>query len=187
MAGSANGALRNPFEKNHSLVLAATGRFFFVNRARRAASQGTNMKTMLVSLALATAAVSTAQAEHYRPSVVRDTTIVGAVAGALIGGHNGNRWAEGAIVGAAAGAVVGAVVDSNRSSHVEYRHRHVRPAPVVVVNPAPVVVVNRAPRRVVYVDAYPPPVVVSRPVVVIDSHRHGHRHHHRHRHHHHRY
>ena len=144
------------------------------------------MKTILVSLALAVGAVSTAQAQHYRPSVVRDTTIVGAVAGALIGGHNGDRWAEGAIVGAAAGAVVGAVIDNNRPARVEYGHYHqVTPAPVVVVNPAPVVVVNRAPRRVVYVDAYAPPVVISRPVVVIDGHRHGYRHHrghHRYRH-----
>ncbi len=138
------------------------------------------MKTILVSLALAVGAVSTVQAQHYRPSVVRDSTIVGAVAGALIGGHNGDRWAEGAIVGAAAGAVVGAVIDNNRPARVEYGHHHqVRPAPVVVVNPAPVVVVNRAPRRVVYVDACPPPVVVSRPVVVINGHRHGHGHHHR--------
>jgi len=137
------------------------------------------MKTILVSLAVVMGVATTAQAQHYRPSVVRDSTIVGAVAGALIGGHNGDRWAEGAIVGAAAGAVVGAVIDNNRSERVEYRHHsHVTPAPVVVVNPAPVVVVNRAPRRVVYVDSCPPPVVVSRPVGVINRHRHGHHHHH---------
>jgi hypothetical protein len=151
----------------------------FVNLGGGAASLGAIMKNILVSLALVMGVATTAQAQHYRPSVVRDSTIVGAVAGALIGGHNGDRWAEGAIIGAAAGAVVGAVVDNNRSERVEYRHHHhVSPAPVVVVNPAPVVVVNRAPRRVVYVDSCPPPVVVSRPVVVINRHRHGHHHHH---------
>ncbi|HYD85117.1 MAG TPA: glycine zipper domain-containing protein, partial [Opitutus sp.] len=65
------------------------------------------MKTLLVTLALAAATVGTARAEYYRPSIVRDSTIVGAVAGALIGGHNGDRWAQGALIGAAAGAVVG--------------------------------------------------------------------------------
>lgn len=147
------------------------------------------MKTMLVTLALATAAVSTAQAEHYRPSVVRDTTIVGAVAGALIGGHNGDRWAEGAIIGAAAGAVVGAVVDNNNSPRrVSYRN-HVEPvalvpcAPTVgtvIVSSPPVVYVERAPaRRVVYVDRGP--IVVSRPVIHVSlGSRHGHHRDHRH-------
>jgi hypothetical protein len=35
---------------------------------------------------------------------------VGAVAGGLIGGHNGDRWAEGAVIGAAAGALIGAAI-----------------------------------------------------------------------------
>lgn len=153
------------------------------------------MKTLLVTLALAAATVGTARAEYYRPSIVRDTTIVGAVAGALIGGHNGDRWAQGALIGAAAGAVVGVAVDNSRPA-VVYRERTIQPvavvadAPTIVTQPAPqVIVVNPAPSpRVVYVERHAPPVVVvRRPVVYVsgghrhyhhgyrDVHRHGHR------------
>ena len=137
------------------------------------------MKTLLLTLSLATAAVSTSQAEIYRPSVVPQTTVLGAVAGALIGGHNNDRWVQGAVIGAAAGALVGTAVDH---SGPRYSEREIRPgydygqecAPVVVA-PAPrVVYVNPAP-RVVYVA--PRPVYVHRPVVYVDrnyGHRHGH-------------
>ena len=155
------------------------------------------MKPLLLTLTLATALASSAKAEYYRPSVVRDTTVVGAVAGALIGGHNGDRWAQGALIGAAAGAVVGTVMDNSQPRRVEYRERVVEPVAVVpcaptvgttVVTTAPrVVYVNQAPpTRVVYVDACPPPVVMARPVVVINAGRHygyraPHRHYHGHR------
>ena len=124
------------------------------------------MKTLLLTLSLATAGVSTAQAEIYRPSIVRETTVLGAVAGALIGGHNNDRWAEGAVIGAAAGALVGVAVDNSRPV---YRSREIRaPYYRTVVTPAP---------RVVYVDPYPRAVIVRRPVVYISNDR-SHRHHH---------
>jgi hypothetical protein len=124
------------------------------------------MKTLLLTLSLATAGVSTAQAEIYRPSIVRETTVLGAVAGALIGGHNNDRWAEGAIIGAAAGALVGVAVDNSRPAYYgrEIRAPYHRP------------VVRHAP-RVVYVDPYPRAVIVGRPVVYISNDR-SHRHHH---------
>ncbi len=151
------------------------------------------MKPLLVTLALAAATVGPVRAELYRPSVVRDTTIVGAVAGALIGGHNGDRWAEGALIGAAAGALVGTAVDHSRP--VVYRERTIQSvvvvpnAPVVVAHPPPaprVVVVHPAPSpRVVYVERHVPAVVVRRPVVYVTPRGHYHSHHH-HRHHSHR-
>lgn len=141
------------------------------------------MKPLLLTLALATATVGTVRAEYYRPSVVRDTTIVGAVAGALIGGHNGDRWAEGALIGAAAGALVGTAVDHSRP--VVYRERTIQPvvvvsdAPTIVTEPPPrVVVVHPAPGpRVVYVERPAPVVVVRRPVVYVTPRGHHHHHH----------
>lgn len=146
------------------------------------------MKTLLVTLSIALAGASTASAEIYRPSVVGRTTVLGAVAGALIGGHNGDRWAEGAVIGAAAGAVLGTVAD--QSQPVRYSSREI--APVMVVSDAPVigapgptvVYVNTPPPppQVVYVESYPLPVVV-RPVIHFSTgwrsgydwgHHHGH-------------
>lgn len=131
------------------------------------------MKTLLLTLSLATAVVSTSQAQIYRPSVVRDTTVLGAVAGALIGGHNNDRWAEGAIIGAAAGALIGSAVD--QSGPVAYRQRVIQPVSVVacaptVVTAAPRVVYFNPPSpRVVYVQSYARPVIVSRPVVYVSN------------------
>jgi hypothetical protein len=102
------------------------------------------MKTILLALSLAAAGVSSAHAQLFQPAITRDT-VLGAVAGALIGGHNHDRWAEGAVIGAAAGALVGATVDQPRP--VVYRQ-----APVTVVTPAPVVA--QAP-QVVYVESAP--------------------------------
>src|SRR5829696_3892907 len=67
------------------------------------------MKTILVTVSLALAGVSSVQAQIFRPSV-GNGAVVGAVAGGLIGGHNGDRWAQGAVVGAAAGALIGAAL-----------------------------------------------------------------------------
>jgi hypothetical protein len=67
------------------------------------------MKTLLVTVSLALAGVSTANAQVFRPSV-GGSAVVGAVAGGLIGGHNGDRWAQGAVIGAAAGALIGAAM-----------------------------------------------------------------------------
>jgi hypothetical protein len=120
------------------------------------------MKTLLLTVSLAIAGVSTSQAEYYRPSIVRETTVLGAVAGALIGGHNNDHWVQGAVIGAAAGAIVGVAIDN---SHPGYHGREIQPYYPPVVSHGP---------RVVYVDPYPR-YVVRRPIV-----RHGHHHHHHH-------
>ncbi|HTO03482.1 MAG TPA: YMGG-like glycine zipper-containing protein [Opitutus sp.] len=124
------------------------------------------MKTLLLTLSLAVAGVSTSQAEIYRPSIVRETTVLGAVAGALIGGHNNDRWAEGAIIGAAAGALVGVAVDQSRPVYSSREIRAPYHGPVVTHAP-----------RVVYVDPYPRAVIIGRPVVYISNDRSHHRHH----------
>lgn len=118
------------------------------------------MKTLLLSLTLAAVGVSSVQAEIYRPSAVGPSTVLGAVAGALIGGHNNDRWAEGAIIGAAAGAVIGSVVD--QSQPAVYSDREIRP--VAVVGNAPCV--TDYPPQVVYTNPAPRVVYVQRPVYV---------------------
>ncbi len=145
------------------------------------------MKTLLLTLSLAAAGVSTASAQTYSPTVAR-STVLGGIAGALIGGHNHDRWAEGAVIGAAAGAILGTVVDqapapvAYAQPQVVYAQPQVvngscAPAPqatqvVYVSSPPPVQVVQVAPApRVVYVNGYAParcyvapaPVVVVRP------------------------
>lgn len=140
------------------------------------------MKKLFLALLVTVAGSTVASAQIYRPSVVGQSTVLGAVAGALIGGHNNDHWAEGAVIGAAAGAVVGSVVDSQRSSlPVVYSQSSIAPVAVVAdapmigaqsqityASPAPqVVYVNAAPQRVVYVDPYP--VYVSRPAVYIGA------------------
>jgi hypothetical protein len=146
------------------------------------------MKTLLLSLSLAIGAMSTAHAEIYRPSIVGNTAVIGAVAGALIGGHNNDHWAEGALIGGAAGALVGVAIDQSQP-RVYRQSQSCEIAPVVQVPCAPVY--SSAP-RVVYVPARPRvvyvhPVVVSRPVVYVSNghrdyrgHGHGHGHGRRH-------
>jgi len=134
------------------------------------------MKMLLLTVSLATAGVGTSQAEIYRPSIVGQSTVLGAVAGALIGGHNDDRWVQGAVIGAAAGAIIGSAVDHSRP--VVYQEREIRPvysrAPMVVTHAPRVVYVEPSP-RVVYVESYSRPVIVTRPVVYISNHRsHGH-------------
>lgn len=109
------------------------------------------MKTILLALSLAAAGVGSAHAQLFQPAITRDT-VLGAVAGALIGGHNHDRWAEGAVIGAAAGALVGATVDQPRT--VVYS----QPPPPVAVVPAATVVTS-AP-QVVYVQQARPVRVV---------------------------
>ena len=80
-----------------------------------------NLKAILLTLGLSTAAASAANAQIFVPSAVANGTILGGIAGALIGGHNHNSWGEGAVIGAAAGAVIGsAVADSQAQSRVVY-------------------------------------------------------------------
>ncbi|HWA08257.1 MAG TPA: YMGG-like glycine zipper-containing protein [Opitutaceae bacterium] len=122
------------------------------------------MKTIILALSLAVAGVSSAHAQLFQPAVTRDT-ILGTVTGALIGGHNHDRWGEGAVIGAAAGALFGATVDQPRT--VVYRQPVVAVAPptavVYVEQPQPVQVVRVvAPAPVVYYAATP--VVVTAPV-----------------------
>ena len=82
------------------------------------------MKTLLVTVSIALAGVSSTQAQIFRPSV-GNGAVVGAVAGGLIGGHNGDRWAEGAVIGGVAGALIGAALTPQQP--VVYQ-----PAPAVV-------------------------------------------------------
>ena len=137
------------------------------------------MKTLLVTVSLALAGISSAQAQIYRPAV-GNGAVVGAVAGGLIGGHNGDRWAEGAIIGGVAGALIGAAVSQPEPVYRQPAPQVVYnpPAPVVVqsapvvqnapvVAPAPVVV--EAQPQVVYVQPQPQPrvVYVERPAVTV--------------------
>ena len=115
------------------------------------------MKTLLLTLSLVAAGVSTATAQVYQPNVVNGS-ILGGIAGALIGGHNHDRWGEGAIIGAVAGGLIGSAVQPARP--VVYQTQPVAvvqsvanaqmvpPAPVVAA--APTVYASSAP-QVVYV------------------------------------
>ncbi len=143
------------------------------------------MKTLLVTVSLAIAGMSSAHAQVFRPSV-GSGAVVGAVACGLIGGHNGDRWAQGAIIGGVAGALIGAAISPQ---HPAYH----TPPPVVyhtpggygqqvytqpgttVVHDAPMVqnapvyyeqapqVVHAAPPQVVYVESAPRVVYVPAP------------------------
>ena len=123
------------------------------------------MKTIILALSLAVAGVGPAHAQLFQPVITRDA-VLGALAGALIGDHNHDRWGEGAVIGAAAGALLGATVDQPRA--VVYSQ-----APVVqvapVVSPAPQVVYVEQSRPVQVVRVFEPAPVVyyaSAPVVV---------------------
>lgn len=159
----------------------------YANTARRLTCA---MKILLVTVSLAAATAGTVQAEMFRPSTVAGATI-GAVAGGLIGGHNGDRWAEGIVIGAVAGGLIGSAVTPRETrvyeapSQVVYAPSippvatvpdaprvieqpttqlvYAQPAPQVVYAPAPQVVYVPAPPRVVYVE--------PRPVVSFSYHR----------------
>jgi hypothetical protein len=148
------------------------------------------MKTMLVTLSLALAGVSSAQAQMFRPSV-GNGAVLGAVAGGLIGGHNGDRWAEGAVIGAAAGALIGAALTPQEPVYsapppvyrapVEYGQRVYTSGATTVVHAAPGIAdapmvpdaptvgysvptqVVHAPPQVVYVESAPRVVYVPAP------------------------
>jgi uncharacterized protein YcfJ len=103
------------------------------------------MKTLVVTLSLALAGVSTAQAQ-VRPSTATGA-VIGAAAGGLIGGHNGDRWAEGMVLGTVAGAIIGSAVGQQQDRAYEQTQVY-QPAPQVVYQPAPIqqsVVVPNAP------------------------------------------
>lgn len=108
------------------------------------------MKTqaLLLTLSLAAAGISPAHAQVFRPNAVANGAVIGGIAGAFIGGHNHDRWGEGAIIGAAAGALLGAVVDQPRQ--VVYTQPVIQP--VALVQAAPVACASQAP---VYVEVQP--------------------------------
>lgn len=127
------------------------------------------MKTLVLALSLAAAGVSTAGAQVYQPAITNGT-ILGGIAGALIGGHNHDRWGEGALIGAVAGTLLGAAVEQPRS--VVYAQ-----PPVTVIQAAPTVpnaqivaaapgvgtqqmVVQQQPVQIAYVPYYAPAPVV---------------------------
>lgn len=139
------------------------------------------MKTLIATLTLALAGVSSTQAQMFQPSATRGA-VLGAIAGAFVGGHNHDRWGEGALIGGVAGALLGAAVAPQEQVYqappvVYSQPAYVSSAPMVpaapyvqsapVVQPAPgqVVYVESAP-RVVYVTAPPPRVVYLAPPVV---------------------
>ena len=139
------------------------------------------MKTLLLTLSLAAAGVSSSHAQLYSPTVTR-SAVLGGIAGAFIGGHNHDRWAEGAIIGATAGALLGAAVEQPQPRAVVYSQPQVvttapyvsncQPAQVVYVTNPPVQYVRVAPApQVVYVNGCAPvcaPRYVPRaPVVVV--------------------
>jgi len=128
------------------------------------------IQAILFSLSLAAAGIGSAQAQIFRPNAVANGAVLGGIAGAFIGGHNNDRWGQGALIGAAAGALLGAAVEQSRPAV------YGRPViePVAWVPDAPVAYrapdtgyvqsqacVQREP-RVVYVDAPPPRVVYVR-------------------------
>jgi hypothetical protein len=156
-----------------------------------------DMKTqaLLLTLSVAAAGISSAHAQVFRPSAVANGAVIGGIAGAFIGGHNHDRWGEGALIGAAAGALLGAAVDQQPRQIVYSQPVVIQPVAVVAdvsavyMTPAPVYVqaqpepqvvyVQPAPQRVVYVQEAPrviyvsaPPVRRARVVVVVAPPRH---------------
>jgi hypothetical protein len=137
------------------------------------------MKTLLLALSLAATGVSTATAQIYQPNVVNGS-ILGGIAGAIIGGHNHDRWGEGALIGAAAGALIGAAVEPPRAAVYQQppvtvvqtvpnaavvpQAPVVAPAPTAAAAGQPQVVYVQQPAQVVYVPYY-----TSAPVVYYDA------------------
>ena len=138
------------------------------------------MKTLLFALSLAATGASTVSAQIYRPAVVNGS-ILGGIAGAIIGGHNHDRWGEGAIIGAAAGALFGSTVPAPRAVVYEQSPmtvvQSIPNAPVVAYAPTvpvagaqPQVVYVQQPAQVVYVPYYSVAPAVgyeARPVVSV--------------------
>ena len=160
------------------------------------------MKTqaLLLTLSLAAAGISSAHAQVFRPNAVANGAVIGGIAGAFIGGHNHDRWGEGALIGAAAGALLGAAVDQPQRQVIYSQPAVIQPvavvasAPIACTTPAPILVqtqpcapaaqfvyVQPSAPRVVYVQSTPrvvyvPAAPVRRgPVVVVATparHRH---------------
>jgi len=136
-----------------------------------------NTKALVLTFSLAVAGANVANAQNVS-SNVSGGAILGGIAGAFIGGHNDDRWGEGALIGAAAGALLGAAADAPRTRTVTYGRpvQVVQSVPVCAQlaqvvyvqppRPARVVYVTQAPQaRVVYVQqpCTPAPFVVVQP------------------------
>ena len=142
------------------------------------------MKTLIATLTLALAGVSSVQAQMYHPAATRGG-VLGAIVGAFVGGHNHDRWAEGALLGGVAGALLGAAVAPQEREYRAPAPGYSQPSPYVqsapgipaapcVQNapmlqyaPPQVVYVESAPRVVYYVATPPPRVVYLAPRAVI--------------------
>jgi hypothetical protein len=116
------------------------------------------MKTLIASLSLVLAAgVGTVHAQ----SAVGPGAAIGAIAGAVVGGHNHDNWAPGAIIGGVAGALIGAAV-SPQPQQYGYQSAPVYQDPNVVYQPVPVY----APQDQVVYAQPAPQVVYAAPNVV---------------------
>ena len=73
-----------------------------------------NTQALLLTVSLAAAGIGSAHAEHFRPSAAANGAVIGGIAGAFIGGHNNDRWGQGALIGAAAGAILGGIFGGAR-------------------------------------------------------------------------
>lgn len=134
-----------------------------------------NTQALLLTVSLAAAGIGSAHAEHFRPSAAANGAVIGGIAGAFIGGHNNDRWGQGALIGAAAGALIGAAVDQPRQ--VVYTQPVIRPvtvvqaAPVACPPPAPVYIeavpCAQPATQVVYVQPQPRVVYVQQPARVV--------------------
>lgn len=120
------------------------------------------MKTLLLTVSLAVAGAGTAQAQMFRPSATSGA-VLGAVAGGLIGGHNGDRWAEGMVIGAVAGGIIGAAVAPREPVYAPPVYR----APATTIYSSATHVVAGQPTTVVHAPAiYDAPTVPNAPVIV---------------------
>jgi len=77
-----------------------------------------NTQALLLTVSLAAAGIGSAHAEDFAPMPPPMARSSVASAGAFIGGHNNDRWGQGALIGAAAGALTGAAVDRPRRSRL---------------------------------------------------------------------
>ena len=91
-----------------------------------------NFRTLLFASALLGAGASAANAQIYVSSPTATGTVLGGIAGAIIGGHNHNNWAAGAAIGALTGGLIGSAAEQPR---VVYTQPVVYSQPVVYTQP----------------------------------------------------
>jgi hypothetical protein len=130
----------------------------------------TAMKTLLVTLSLALAGAGSVQAQTFRPETTAGA-ILGAITGAIVGGHNHDRWGEGAAIGGVAGALLGTAVAPQQPVYQQPVYQTGVPVysqPVTVVQPtqAPVVYQNAQGQLVQPAPQQPQQVYQTAPQVV---------------------